>query len=164
MLQATATVRTQMQDESVIVVGNDAEHSGFGFDNLLHVSLHPFRIVIAFAVDHDAMGHAAHFEFDFGEVAYFERRVVKNIEVLSAKSVRLTGNGRQPGSDLPTRWCDYPQSRRGADTSIRIHQERSVVPERVIRIQFIRAHGKFVGIDAIEDSPLTRVARLDAPR
>src|SRR5437868_14108227 len=96
MLQATATVRAQMQDESVIVVGNDAQHSGFGLDNLLHVSLHPLGIIIAFAVDHDAMRHAAHFEFDFGEVAYIEWRVVKNIEVLIAKSVRLSATRRQP--------------------------------------------------------------------
>src|SRR5438045_9663909 len=109
MLQATAPVRTQMQDESVIVVGNDANHSGFGGDNLLHISLHPFGVIVAFAVDHDTMRHAAHVKFDFGEVAYFEWRIIKNVEIFRAKRVRLT-RGWETGGDLPTRWCDYPQS------------------------------------------------------
>jgi hypothetical protein len=32
--------------------------------------------------------HAAHFKIDLFEVARFDRRIVKNIEVLGAKSVR----------------------------------------------------------------------------
>jgi hypothetical protein len=73
MLQAPAGVRTQMQDESVIVIRDAAEHRHFGFDNFLDVSTHPFRIVIAFAVNDDAVRHAAHFKIDLFEVAGFDR-------------------------------------------------------------------------------------------
>ena len=164
MLEAAAGVRTQMQNESVIVIRNNAEHSGFSFNDFLDVSLHPFGIVITFAVDNDPMRHAAHREFNLLEIADFKRRVVENVEVFRAKRIWLAGNGRQPSCDLPARWGDHAQSRRGIQASIRIHQKCGIVPERMIRIQFVRAHREFVGVDAIEDLPLPHAVCVDAPR
>ena len=60
MFQAAARIRSQMQDERVVVIGNAAEHRGLGFDNFLHVGAHALGIIVAVAVDHDPMRHAAH--------------------------------------------------------------------------------------------------------
>ena len=106
MFQPAAGVRTQVQNEGVVVIGNLSEHRDFGGDDFLNFVAQTNRIVVAFAIDHDPMRYAAHLEVEFLEVADFNRRVVENVKVLGAKSIFLTNDGRQSGSDLPTR-CRY---------------------------------------------------------
>src|SRR5215472_1563201 len=84
-----AAAAAQMQDERVVVIRNLSEQSYFGFHDLLHVPAHAVGIVIAFAVDDDAMRHPTHLKIDLLEVAAFKRRVVKDIEVLCAKCAWL---------------------------------------------------------------------------
>src|SRR4051812_41388981 len=109
MLNTAAASRAQVKDESVIVIGNRVEQSHFGFDNLLHVALHAFEIVVAFAINHDAMRHATYFELDFFEIADLERRVVEDVEVLSAEGIEFACNRWQSGGDLPAVCGDHAQ-------------------------------------------------------
>src|SRR2546427_10699708 len=108
MFQPAAGIRTQMQNESVVVIGNLPEHRSFRFNNLLYFVAQTDRLVVAFAIDHDAMPYATNLKVDLLEVADFNRRVVKNVKVLGAKSIFLTNNGRQSSCDFPTRRRHYP--------------------------------------------------------
>src|SRR5437016_5888567 len=107
MLESAARCRAQMQNKCVIVIRNFAEHANFGFDNLLHFALQSQGIVVAFAVDDDAMRDAVDAEIKLSKIADFHRRVVKNIEILGAKRVLLARQRRQTGGDFPTRWHYY---------------------------------------------------------
>src|SRR2546426_1596499 len=108
MFQPAAGIRTQMQNESVVVIGNLPEHRNFGFHNLLYFVAQTDRLVVAFAIDHDAMPYTAHLEVEFFEVANFNWRVVENVKGLGAKSIFLTNNGWQSSRDFPTRRRHYP--------------------------------------------------------
>src|SRR5262245_53436770 len=91
-----STPAAKMENECVVVIGNVIKQSYFGFNDLLHVAAHAFRIVIAFAVDHDVMRRPANLEIDLLEVAALDRRIVKNIEVLSAKVFGWPSTGGKP--------------------------------------------------------------------
>ncbi len=90
MFEPAARVRSQMQNERVVVIRNAAEHRRFSFDDLLHFVAQANRIIVALAVDHDPVRDAADLKVELPEVADFDGRVVKNIEVFGAKSIRLT--------------------------------------------------------------------------
>ena len=62
MFESAAGVRAQVQNESIVVVRNSTEHRGLCLDDLLNVSAHALRIVVAFAVDHDPMPYTASHE------------------------------------------------------------------------------------------------------
>ena len=62
-----------MQNKSVVVVGNPAEHRCFGFDDLLYAVSQANRIVVSFAVDDNPMCDTANLEIDLFEVADFDR-------------------------------------------------------------------------------------------
>src|SRR5215831_7736722 len=109
------------------------------------------------------MWHPAHFEINLFEVADFNWRIVKNIEVFGAKSVRLSRYGWQARRDFPIVRGNNPQSGWLADRAVWIHQQSRVIPKGMIRIQFIRPHTQLVRIDAIESPPLTRAVRGYSP-
>src|SRR5258708_17617934 len=71
MFQPAAGVRSQMQNEGVVVIGNAAEHHGFSRHYLLHVCAQTFRIIVALAVDNDAVRDAAYLEIELIEIADF---------------------------------------------------------------------------------------------
>ncbi len=96
-----------MQNESIVVIGNLPEHRSFRFNNLLYFAAQTDRLVVAFAIDHDAMRNAANLKVDLLEIADFNRRVVKNVKVLGAKSILLAGNRRQSRRYFPTRRRHY---------------------------------------------------------
>src|SRR2546425_86764 len=108
MFQPAASIRTQVQNESVVVIGNLPEHRNFGFHNLLYFAAQTDRVVVAFAIDHDAVRHPAHLEVELLEVANFNWRVVKNVKAFGAKTIFLSNNGWQSSCDFPTRRRHYP--------------------------------------------------------
>src|SRR6266850_7892565 len=163
MFQPAAGVRSQMQNEGVVVIGNTAEHRRLSFDDLQHVGAQTLGIIVALAVDHDSVRDTADLKVELLEIADFKRRIVKNVEVLGPKSIRLTWRRRQAGSDLPAGWRDDTQSRWHVEVSRRIHQQRRIVPERMVRIQLAGAHRELIGIDAIGSPPLARAASLHPP-
>ena len=75
----------------------------FAFDDFLHAISQSRRVVVSVAVDHEAMRHAANLELDFLEIAHFDGRVIKNVEVLGAKRIQLSCDRRQAGRNLPSR-------------------------------------------------------------
>ena len=95
------------------------------------------------------MRHAAHREIDLFEITNFERRIVKDVKVFRAKSIRLIANGRQSSRNFPVSVRDHANRGRRTQLALRIHQQRCVIPERMIGVHFIRAHGQLVSINAI---------------
>ncbi len=73
MFQPAAGIRTQMQNESVVVIGNLPEHRSFRFNNLLYFVAQTDRLVVAFAIDHDAMPYTANLKVELLEIADFNR-------------------------------------------------------------------------------------------
>src|SRR2546423_8770454 len=111
MLEPAAGIRAQVKNESVVAIRYlAAHHLDFRFHDLLHVASHAFGIVVAFAVDHDAMRNAFHVEYQCLEVAGFKWRVVKDVEVLGAKSILLTGHGWKSSGDFPNVRCEHANS------------------------------------------------------
>src|SRR5258708_38190440 len=104
MYQSAAGVRAQMQNESVVVIGNTAEHRGLGFYDFFDVGAQTLGIRVALAVNNYPMRDATHLKVELFEIADFKWRVVKNVEVLCLKSVLLTWRRGQTGGDLPAGW------------------------------------------------------------
>src|SRR5215813_15222028 len=110
------------------------------------------------------MWYAAHRKVNLFEVADFDRRVVKNVEVFSAKRVCLAADGRQARSNFPAlNWNDMKRRRR-LNESVEVHQQGGVIPERVIRIQFVCADRQLIRINAILGAPLGRAVGRNSPR
>src|SRR2546430_13102362 len=55
MFQPAASIRSQVQNEGVVVIGHLSEHGNFGGDDFLNFVAQTNGIVVAFAIDHDAM-------------------------------------------------------------------------------------------------------------
>src|ERR1041385_164153 len=90
-----------MKYKSVVVIWNFAHYLDFRLDDLLHVAAHAFRIVVSFTVDYDPVCDAFDVEDQGFEVADFKWRVVKDVEVLGAKSILLAQHCGQSGRDFP---------------------------------------------------------------
>ena len=113
MFQATTRIRTQMENESVIVIGNLAAHQlHFRLDDLLHVGAQLLGIVVSLAIDDDPMRHSLNFKRERLEITHFNRRVVENVEILRAKRILLPRHWRQSGRDLPRLRREHMESRR----------------------------------------------------
>src|SRR6185436_17928923 len=132
MFESAASVRSQMKNEGVVAIRNLAHQRRFSLDDLLHVDSHSFRIVVAFAIDHDAMRNAFDVEYECFEITGFERRVVKNVEVLGVKRVLLTKHRGQTRGDFPNIRREHTHSRRTLQKTVEIHQESRVVPEGMV--------------------------------
>src|ERR1700704_29156 len=91
-----------MKNESVIVIGNLAAHQfDFRFHDLLYFGAHLLGIIVSRAIDDDSMRHAFNFKRERLEITRFNWRVVKDVEILRAKSILLPRHWRQSGSDFP---------------------------------------------------------------
>ena len=135
MFESTTCIRSQVKNESVVVIRNLAHQRHFCLDNLLHVAPHAVGIVIAFSIDHDAMRNAFNVEYESLEVIGFERGIVENVEVFGAESVLLTEHRWKSRGDFPNVRREHANSRGTLQETIEIHQEVGVVPKRVFRIQ-----------------------------
>src|SRR5512145_465768 len=136
MLESAAGISTQVENESVVAIGNLATHHfNLGLDDLLHVASHSLGIVVSLSVDHDAMWNAFHIEYQRLEVADFEWRIVKNVEVLSAKCILLAWNNRKSGCNFPNIRSQYAHGRRTLQKTFEIHQYVRVIPKGMGRIQ-----------------------------
>src|SRR6266542_4252351 len=111
-----------MQNEGVVMIGYLASHyADFSLDNLLHIVAHSLRFIVSLTINHDAMGHALYFEGKCLEIADFNRRVVKDIEILGAKGIPGTGSDRQPGCYFPGLWRKNMERRRRLEKALKIH-------------------------------------------
>src|ERR1043166_8348329 len=101
-LQTAAGICTQVEKESVVLVGNLAAHYFyFGFHNLLNIASHSFCVIVALAVNYDSMRNTLDVEDDRFEIACFERGVVKYVEVLCTKRVLRSGRDRKSTGYFP---------------------------------------------------------------
>src|SRR6185503_1201281 len=106
MLKTATSVGSEVQDESVVTIWNlTAHYLNRRRNDLLHIASHSLRIIVAFAVDHDAMRHSLNFERYRLETADFHGRVIKNVKVFGAESIVWTALDRQSCSNLPRFRC-----------------------------------------------------------
>ena len=95
MLEPTTRVCTNMKDERVVAIRNLTTHQlDLRFDDLLHVAAHSFRIVVPCSVDYDPVRNAFDVEYERLEVAGFEWRVVKDVEIFGAENISLSRHCR----------------------------------------------------------------------
>src|SRR6185369_4115216 len=135
VFESAAGVLSQMQNKRVVAIWNLAAHYlDFRLDDLLHVASHALRIVVPCSVDHDAMRNTFDVEDERLEVAGFERRVVKNVEILGAKSVLLSYECRQSSRDFPNVRREHAHGGRRLQKTLEIHEQVGVVPEGVFRV------------------------------
>src|SRR5215204_3159392 len=144
MFEPTTTAK--IYDECVIVIWKLAEDVVRFFDDLRCVFCELLKIVITFTAYNEAMLLAANVERDLLIVADLERRVVKDIEVRSAKCIRTSRNRRQTGRDFPFAEWNHGDGRWRGQLSGRKHQRRGVVPESVFIIKLVGADRKLVRI------------------
>src|SRR6185503_9828703 len=65
VLETAAGICTQVEKESVVLVGNLAAHYlYFGFHNLLNIASHFLSVIVALAVNYDSMRNAFDVEDD----------------------------------------------------------------------------------------------------
>src|SRR6185503_20443818 len=101
-----------MKNEGVVAIRNLAHQRRLRLNDLLDVESHPFRIVVPFTIDHDAMRDTFDVEYKCFEIAGFERRVVKNVEVLGVEGILLPRHHGQTSYYFPEIGREHAHSRR----------------------------------------------------
>jgi hypothetical protein len=163
VFEPAAARGAEQEEEGVVAVRHLAHHLGLDLGDAPRVAPQPLRLVVALAVDDDAVRDAPDLEREGLEVAGEEGRVVEHVEVLGAEGVRRAGDGRQARRDLPVAEGLDLQRRGRAEQSVGVDEEVGVVPEGVAVVQLARAHAQLVGVDRVAHAHLARAAGLDAP-